>query len=193
MGSHETPIDRAAAPNAPTLDQLFSEMKTIRRYGVGNLDHPPHELPGVSWVARLVSTRDGDAAKVEDALQRAIGHLGGQSADAVAALVGLTDETRGHKVEFRRATAAEKFDNKAPQSFRTHHENPLLSAVAAQFLVLIAEWRLAQGVPVSAWPPVLLTAGWGDGVPVKAHYLAHEELAPTRIMDRLTDFAKRMN
>jgi hypothetical protein len=118
-----------------TYDDLCQAVAEVRSRGVGNLDEPLLDLEPLLEVARLISQKDDDAARIEDALKRAVNELGGMSAEAVLALLGLTAETRGHNVKFRRKAAAEAYDYKSPESFRAHYEKQLLLATATRLFI----------------------------------------------------------
>jgi hypothetical protein len=122
--------------NLPSHDALYHDVKEVRRRGVGNPQQPLANLTALLEVARMVSVARTDEAKIEETLRRAVNRLGGMSTTAVSALLGLDHQTRGLKVEDRRARAAEYYDYKTAATFRAHFESPLLMAVATQLMAM---------------------------------------------------------
>jgi hypothetical protein len=120
----------------PTREELYKALIKVRRHGVGNPDKPLLDLVSLRWVARSAGE------KIEDMPERAIERLGGKDTAAVQALLGFAADTRGHELAFRREKAAERHDYKDPQSFRTHHEKELLTAVATQLVIFVDKQRL---------------------------------------------------
>jgi hypothetical protein len=128
----------------PSLEELFEELRKARTRGIGNRGKPLVDLAGLLYMARIISAESDDADKIEDALGRAVGRLGGKSTEAVEALLGLAADTQGLLVEDRRKRAAELYDYSGYETFRTRTDPALLLAVANHLQVLAAEQRLTE-------------------------------------------------
>jgi hypothetical protein len=132
----------------PSHDELFANVAIARSRGVGNVEAPLDDLAALLWAARngCPASHDedliDDAERIEYVLRLAVSRLGGKSAQAIEALLGLSMQTRGRTVRFRRGVAAELY-GKSRDTFRTHFETSLLMAVVTNLLTLVDERRLA--------------------------------------------------
>jgi hypothetical protein len=133
----------------PSHDELFADVVIARHRGVGNVEAPLDDLAALRWAARngCPASHDedliDDAERIEYILRLAVSRLGGKSAQAIEALLGLSMQTRGRTVRFRRGVAAELY-GKSRDTFRSHFETSLLMAVATHLRVLVDERRLAS-------------------------------------------------
>lgn len=153
-------------PSVPTDDALYADLRAARTRGLDNPDKPLDDLEALREVAQVVSLEGNESAKLEEALKKAIERLGGVAAASVMALMGLTSETRGHGVKFRRIKAAALYDFKAYEVFRKRHEPALLMSVATHLSVLAEQQKvdrqdrenhkekstLLQGDGLIGWP-----------------------------------------
>jgi len=131
----------------PSHDELFANMAEVRSRGVGNVEAPLDDLPALRWAARngCPASHDEyltDAEKIEYILRLAVSRLRGKSAQAIEALLGLSRQTRGRTVGFRRGEAV-KLYGKSRETFRVRFETPLLMAVTTNLRLLVDERRLA--------------------------------------------------
>jgi hypothetical protein len=152
--------------SVPTDDALYADLRAARTRGLNNPDKPLDDLKALLEVAQVVSLERDESAKLEDALKKAIERLGGAAAASIMALMGLTSETRGHGVKFRRIKAAALYDFKTYEVFRKRHEPALLMSVATHLSVLAEQQNvdrqdrenhkekstLLQGDSFSGWP-----------------------------------------
>jgi hypothetical protein len=152
--------------SVPTDDALYADLRAARTRGLNNPDKPLDDLKALLEVAQVVSLERTESAKLEDALKKAIERLGGVAAASIMGLMGLTGETRGHGVKFRRIKAAALYDFKTYEVFRKRHEPALLMSVATHLSVLAEQQNvdrqdrqnhkekstLLQGDSFSGWP-----------------------------------------
>jgi hypothetical protein len=146
-------IDNSSHPSTrapePSHDELFEDVAEVRSRGVGNEEKPLVDLAALLWAARNASPEGqneeeiDDADKIEYTLRLAVSRLGGKSAQAIEALLGLSKQTRGRTIGFRRGEAV-KLYGKSRETFRVRFETPLLMAVATYLRVLVDERRLAD-------------------------------------------------
>jgi hypothetical protein len=128
----------------PRHQALYEALVEVRTRGISNPSKPLQDVEALLTVARVVSTEHDDEDKIIEALGNAVGRLGGTSAKAIEALLGLDEATRGHDVSSRREKAAEEYDYISAETFRTRYEPQLLMAVATHLFILLAEHRLAE-------------------------------------------------
>jgi hypothetical protein len=125
--------------------QLNTELRTVREKGVHNLRSL--KLPALVSVARLVLHDPTSEAPVlvEQLLRQSIERMGGGPyPEAAASLFGLARGTRGLGPRQRREAAADALDHLSAETFRTRHQNTLVSDLADQVLGLVAEHRLRE-------------------------------------------------
>lgn len=147
------PINNSSHPSIrepePSHDALFEDVAEVRSRGVGNEQEPLTDLAALRWAARNASPESqdeeeiDDADKIEYALRLAVSRLGGKSAQATEALLGLSKQTRGHTPGVRRGEAV-KIYGRSRETFRVRFETPLLMAVATNLRALVDERRLAD-------------------------------------------------
>jgi hypothetical protein len=148
MPIDNSPHSSSRAPE-PSHDELFEDVAEVRSRGVGNDEKPLVDLAALLWAARNASPESqvgeeiDNADKIEYALRLAVSRLGGKSAQATEALLGLSEQTRGRTPGFRRKEAARLY-GKPRETFRVRFETPLLMAVATYLRVLVDERRLAD-------------------------------------------------
>jgi hypothetical protein len=154
FGGPETigPMPASIPPSDPADSQttnnvLADELAVARQHGLKNPDHP---LPHLLTVARLVSSKPTDAEKLEDALTKAIARLGGTDTEAIMALLGFTDDTRGLPVEHRRKKAAALAGQISPESFRRGKETALLQSAATHLSILAERQPDQDTAPANA-------------------------------------------
>jgi len=128
----------------PSHHVILDELGVVRRWGIGNLDHPLSERSELVRIARVASDAEGDEAKVEDMIGRAVAWLGDDDTRTIEALLGLSSETRGHEVPRRREAALKKAGHKNIDVFRKGLEWRLLFATAVGCRLLLAEARLVS-------------------------------------------------
>jgi hypothetical protein len=157
-------------------DALYADIAKARTRGVGNVRKPLLDLPSLLRVARLASSKEQDAEKIEDTLERAAKRLGGMSAPAVQALLGLDPETRGREVGVRRMIAAKYYDHKAPDSFRAHYEKQLLMALATELFFFVDKQRIED-------QQRRLTSGQGQVIEAQQDLIRHNENEIGRMTD----------
>ena len=132
----------------PSHDELFADMLEVRSRGVGNEEKPLDDLAALRWAAKngCPASHDGDlideAEKIEYVLGLAVSRLGGKSAQAIQARLGLSSQTRGRSPGLRCREAIKIFE-RSEDAFRTRFEIPLLMAVATYLRVLVDERCLA--------------------------------------------------
>jgi hypothetical protein len=143
-----------------THDQLYREICLVRTHGMRNLTDVLSKLPGLLDVARLSGSGTDDADKIEDVLRRAVQRLGGMGTAAIEALFGTTRETRGLSVKERRERAAQLYDYKAYEFFRTRIEPSLLMFMATYLHFLADKQHLAK---------------WEQDLSGRENFLAHSE------------------
>jgi hypothetical protein len=137
------PIIRAPEP---THEELFEDVAKARSRGVGNREKPLTSLPALLWAARIIGGDEpeiDDDEKIEYALRLAVARIGGKSARAMEALLGLSQQTRGLSAGTRRKKAVEIFE-RSHETFRVRFETPLLMAIATYLRVLVDERCLAD-------------------------------------------------
>jgi hypothetical protein len=125
----------------PSHRVLFDELKLARQYGLKN---PSKPLPGLLYVARILSAEPEDADKIKDAIIKGITRLGGQESEALMTLMGFADNTQDLSVTERREAAAKLAGHASREVFRTKTEDALLRSVATLLSVLVAEQRMAD-------------------------------------------------
>jgi hypothetical protein len=128
----------------PEHDKLYKELGTVRTRGFGNLADRLADLKGLVGVARVVGVGANDTDKIEDAVRQAVRRLGGIGTASMEALFGMGAKTRSLNVTERRTKAAELYDYKSYELFRTRFEPSLLMFVATYLRVLVDERRLAE-------------------------------------------------
>jgi hypothetical protein len=133
----------------PSHDELFEDVVKVRRRGVGNVEAPLDDLAALLWAAQngCPASYDEDAIdddeRIEYVLRLAVSRLGGKSAQAIEALLGLSHQTRGHSPGWRRGEAAKRY-GKSSETFRVRFETPLLMTVTTYLHLLVAERRLTN-------------------------------------------------
>lgn len=128
----------------PAHEDLYREVGLVRTKGVADLPALVSEVPLLGEIADVIGAGAEAAERIEDALRKSVQRLGGMGTPALEALFGLDPATRGLGVAGRRTAAAEIYDYKAYEVFRTGHEPSLLMFVATYLRVLVDEQRLDE-------------------------------------------------
>lgn len=127
---------------APGYGDLVADLKLLREKGLIRLRSL--HLPALQLAARACGESDQDQhdpSAIESMLQRAVGQLGGEMAEACAYLLGLVPGSRGWKPKDLRERAASLY-NMRPETFRKEPEQLHIGQVAEQVLRLCHEQRM---------------------------------------------------
>lgn len=139
--------------STPTTTILEGNLRELRKGGLADPWDRLHKLPTLLWVARSVSDKSGDLARVKDVLEQGTDRIGQVYGKATKALLGVCAQSYGKDLPTRRMLAYDYFCDAvrrqtvpgqtaklvAATTFRTHIENIMLRDLAVQLLDLVGE------------------------------------------------------
>ncbi len=118
----------------PSERELQDALGSVRTDGLYDSKKPPTEHRALVHAARRLSSKPDDAAKIKDALEKAIERVGGKHTEAMRVLFGLTEALAGRNVEIgiRRPKAMQlsEHGSDAVDGFRKNIEQKWLIKMA---------------------------------------------------------------